>query len=225
MDDFGISGDMLNKALKDITWVNRWLGGNLISINALKTWLKHQAPAPAQPLRLVDLGCGSGDTLRGIARWARKQDLELELVGIDANPHTIEIAREAATAFPEISFKVADVFCDCPLKDFDLVLCGLFLHHLEDAEQIKLLTHIREAGVKGLLINDLQRNPLAYYLFQLVCWGMRISPMARKDGLLSILRSFRKKELVELMAQSEITHYQLAWKWAFRYQLVAFPST
>ena len=40
MDDFSIGGDLLRDTLDKLENINRWLGGNLVTLNSLKKILK-----------------------------------------------------------------------------------------------------------------------------------------------------------------------------------------
>ena len=42
--------------------------------------------------------------------------------------------------------------------------------------------------------------------------------IARHDGLVSVARGFRKKDLEDLSQEIPVTKHQINWKWAFRYQ-------
>ena len=44
--------------------------------------------------------------------------------------------------------------------------------------------------------------------------------MTRKDGLTSILRGFKKEELIQFSKKLKLKNYKIEWKWAFRYQWV-----
>lgn len=226
MDDFDLEGDMLSDALVDLAWVNRWLGGNQISIQGIEEWISRFGQGIDGPIRIADIGCGGGDTLRAIAKIARKKGWYVELTGIDANAFTIDFATKASEAYPEIRFIQADVLHEsCRLQDFDLLLCGLFLHHLSNEELDTLFARAKSAGVSGMVVNDLQRNPLAYYGFHVISLIQRPSEMAKQDGLISILRGFRRRELIAFMKKHQVHSYQIRWKWAFRYLLVfAFHS-
>jgi hypothetical protein len=72
----------------------------------------------------------------------------------------------------------------------------------------------------GIVINDLQRSAVAYRLFQLVCFLFRLNSMSRQDGLISILRGFKKEELVNFSKRLQLNKYKIQWKWAFRYQWI-----
>ena len=91
-----------------------------------------------EPLHVVDVGCGHGDGLRTIYRWARKRSLPLRLTGVDMNPYAVRLARERDRAeyIPggAITWVTADVFTWRPEQPADIVLSSLFAHHLSDAE-------------------------------------------------------------------------------------------
>jgi hypothetical protein len=44
--------------------------------------------------------------------------------------------------------------------------------------------------------------------------------MSKEDGLVSILRGFKKKELIAFSKQLQFKNYSIQWKWAFRYQWI-----
>jgi heme/copper-type cytochrome/quinol oxidase subunit 2 len=44
--------------------------------------------------------------------------------------------------------------------------------------------------------------------------------MSREDGLVSILRGFKKEELVAFSKQLQLNNFAIQWKWAFRYQWI-----
>ena len=72
----------------------------------------------------------------------------------------------------------------------------------------------------GIVINDLQRNSIAYRLFQVICFVFKLNEMSRDDGLISILRGFKKKELVDFSNELKLENYHIQWKWAFRYEWI-----
>ena len=226
MDDFELEGDILDDALKDIEWVNTWLGGNQVSVEGVFQWIQQAKWTEDRPIRIADLGCGGGDTLRAIATRADKLGISVQLTGIDANLHTIEFARKASTRFSNIDYLQADLLDPAfQYDDYDLVLCGLFLHHLADEELHTLFSALTRSSVSGIVINDLQRSPVAYLAFTLVSRLLGMSQMAINDGLLSIKRSFRKPELQALLNQHGLSTAGIRWKWAFRYLIVAhFPN-
>jgi 2-polyprenyl-3-methyl-5-hydroxy-6-metoxy-1,4-benzoquinol methylase len=223
MDDFAMEGEELKEALDKIAKINRLLGGNKVTLQGVKNLL--QQKDKLQTITIVDLGCGNGDMLRMLADYGKKQDLNVKLIGIDANSYTISHAERLSIDYHNISFCCQDVF-DKSFEelDCDIILCTLFLHHFKEEEILKLLSQFYDMAKLGLVINDLQRNKLAYRLFQLVCFVFRLSTMTKLDGLISILRGFKKKEIIDFAAKINFRNYSLKWKWAFRYQWIILKA-
>lgn len=223
MDDFSYQGEDLHKALREIAWINRWLGGRKSFRQSVHRALTRNGLAEASSIRILDLGCGSGDYLRNLSDWGARRKLRLEITGVDANPAIVRFAEEKSRTYPNIQYQCADVLAeDFDPAGYDLLLCGLFLHHLEEEAQATLIKKSLEAGVRTIVVNDLHRHWLAYYLFQLICRVLNFSKMSRHDGALSIRKGFTREDLTRLMETCQTDDYQLRWKWAFRYQLIIY---
>lgn len=219
MDDFDLQGKKLVKTLKDLENINAWLGGNQITMNGIKRLIKNHPKN--KPIHIVDVGCGNGGMLRKIAFWARKKDFKINLTGIDANPHAIKIAQQLGEDFPEINFLTLNVFSEkFSQHQYDIILCTLTLHHFKDREVEKLLYLFTQQAGLGVVINDLQRSKTAYRLFRAFCAVFIHNDIARKDGLTSILRGFRKNELLGFSKKLTAENHSICWKWAFRYQWI-----
>ena len=219
MDDFELKGEELEQTLSDLEKINKWLGGNKITLNGIKKLLKN-TPDNAV-FRIADVGCGSGAVLREIANWGRKQKIDLELIGIDANPYAIEIAQRKSDYYPEIKFEALNIFSEAYKKqEYDIVLCTLTLHHFKNEEILLLLNTFKDQSRIGVIINDLQRSKTAYVLFQAFCKVFINNEIARKDGLTSILRGFKKKDLKNLASKISDQTHNIKWKWAFRYSWI-----
>lgn len=217
MDDFSLRGEQLEKTLEDLDRVNKWLGGNRITIDGIKNLLDRKSYE--EPVRILDVGCGNGSLLKEVAAYGARKGIQMRLLGIDANPSAIEIARKKNSRFENISFAAMDVFSDeFEQQETDLLLCTLTLHHFSDKQIIKLLEKFCRMTSIGIVVNDLQRSRKAYYLFQLFCAAFVHNEIARRDGLVSIRRSFRKEELLSYGRKSNVPKQEVSWKWAFRYQ-------
>jgi hypothetical protein len=99
-------------------------------------------------------------------------------------------------------------------------LCTLTLHHFKESEIFDIMTVFHTNATVGVIINDLQRSSLAYRLFQSLCFVFKLNTMSREDGLISILRGFKKKELIDFSEKLNFSNYTIKWKWAFRYQWI-----
>jgi len=219
MDDFELKGADLEQTLCDLEKINKWLGGNKITLDGIKKLLKNVPDRSV--IKIADVGCGSGAVLREIADWGRTQKFDIELIGIDANTHAIEIAERRSTQYPEIKFSSLNIFSEAyKKKTFDILLCTLTLHHFKNEEIIDLLATFKNQSRIGVIINDLQRSKTAYLLFQAFCKVFINNEIARKDGLISILRGFKKHDLQDLAKKFPGQQHSIQWKWAFRYRWI-----
>jgi 2-polyprenyl-3-methyl-5-hydroxy-6-metoxy-1,4-benzoquinol methylase len=219
MDDFTMEGEVLRGALDQIAKINQLLGGNKLTLRGI-TDLMTSIPK-SRIITIVDVGCGNGDMLRTIADYGLKNGFEFKLIGIDANAFTVNHARKLSKNYSNIIYKSGDVF-DKPFAElkYDIVLCTLTLHHFKEEEIMKLMRIFDANSSIGIVINDLQRSAIAYRLFQLLCFVFRLNDMSREDGLTSILRGFKKEELIRFSEKLNFKKYTIQWKWAFRYEWI-----
>ncbi len=215
MDDLNCSGAVVYQTLRELDVINRWLGGNRVTLQALHKTL----PAPHnQPIAIADLGCGSGEMLKQIVKKFSRHTLQL--TGFDANPHIILYARNHLRNAP-ISLIAEDIFsASFRERKFDIVLATLFFHHFTTEQLVQLLRQLVQQARIALIVNDLHRHPLAYYSIRLLTQLFSKSAMVKYDAPLSVLRGFTRSELLEILHAAGIKGYELRWKWAFRWQLV-----
>ncbi|MDB4168140.1 methyltransferase domain-containing protein [Polaribacter sp.] len=214
MDDFSIGGDLLRDTLDKLENINRWLGGNKVTLNGLKKLLKNHPKE--QEVSIVDIGCGHGDILRDVAKFGRKNGYRMNLLGVDANPTAIQYAIELSAEYPEVHFITEDIFSETFQKrQIDVILATLFLHHFKETQLITFLSNSLQQTKIGILVNDLYRHKLAYYLFLLLSLFIK-NKMIVEDGLTSVLRGFKRKDL-EGISEKINANTQISWKWAFRF--------
>lgn len=221
MDDLGSSGAIIEQALRELELINKLLGGNHVTLDGLKKLLARSSDLPAV-LTIVDLGCGGGDMLKLIAKWGRKRGQKMKLIGIDANPHIVEFARQNTRDYPEISYNSIDIFSDAfRTLNFDVATATLFTHHFSDQQLVKLFKQLRQQAQIGIVINDLHRHKIAYYSIKFLTAVFSKSPMVRNDAAVSVSRAFVKTDIQKILNASGIANYTLHWMWAFRWQIVA----
>ena len=218
MDDFAVEGLIIEQTLRELETINKWLGGNYVTIHAIakligkvrnKTW------------RIIDLGCGGGEMLKLIALWARKRSIRVELIGIDANQHVVNYAEENTLEFPEISFITGNVLSkDVLLMEAYIITATLFTHHFSDKDLIWLFQNAKKCASVGLAINDLHRHWFAYRSINLLTALFSKSPLVKHDAGLSVLRAFKKRELIDILQAAGINQFSVKWMWAFRWQVI-----
>ncbi len=221
MDHFDSTDPILAVTIQEIAFINKYLGGNKVTLSAIRSIFQNNN---FQKIHVADLGCGNGDQLLLIYNHLRKQITNVEATGIDANGYIINQASVKHKLTP-LQFRHINVF-DQEFSDlkFDLVHCTLFLHHLTNHEIVRLLV-VLSNKTKMIIINDLHRNPLAYWSIRLLTTLFSSSFMVRNDAPLSVLRGFKRKELEDLFNQAGINNYRIRWKWAFRWQIIIYTKS
>jgi 2-polyprenyl-3-methyl-5-hydroxy-6-metoxy-1,4-benzoquinol methylase len=205
-------------ALDQIARINQLLGGNKVTLEGIKKVLPSNK---TETITIADIGCGNGDMLRMLSDFAQKNKLDFKLIGIDANEFTINYAKKLSVNYPNIDYQCVDIFSEeFKTLKFDIIVCTLTLHHFTNEQILNIITTFRDNAKTGIIINDLHRSKLAYRLFELICFIFKLNRMSRQDGLVSILRGFKKNELEEFSKKLNLKNYNINWKWAFRYQWI-----
>jgi ubiquinone/menaquinone biosynthesis C-methylase UbiE len=185
--------------LREIAFINKYFGDrraiNKTLFRELKREWQKSDRNDSEAFSVLDVGCGSGELLRYIAEFARRNDKQAKLVGIDLNEISTSVTASESVDFPEISSVRGDAF-HLPFADegFDYVISSLFFHHLPDEQIPHVLKEMSRVARRGIYVIDLHRHPMAYVLYKLFCFVFRISPLVTQDGSLSILKGFKHTE-------------------------------
>jgi len=214
MDDPDIPVGLLHKNLGELDSMNRYAGGHSISLSGIKRMVNDRHKI----YHIADLGCGSGDVLKYIARWARINQYQVKLTGVDKSKDAIMYLSENCSGFDEISGVVSDYqhYLESA-ADIDIVHCSLFCHHLSDNELHDLFTKLKTKARLGFVINDLHRSPLAYYGVWFLTRLLNGTDLSKHDGPVSVLSAFKHSELDSLLRNAGLNEFSIQWKWAFRY--------
>ncbi len=223
MDDFSQSGEVIKQTLKELDRINTLLGGNQVSTNGLKKLLSKEK---GNSFHIADLGCGGGDLMVEMSKWGQKNGYDLSFTGIDANASIIDYARGNTKSYSNIDYKDLNIFsAEFKSMKFDVVHCSLFTHHFTDEQLSILIKQLLTQSKIGIVINDLHRHTISYYFTKWVISALSKSEMVRYDSIVSVARSFKRKELLSILEKAEARNFSLTWKWAYRWQLVIFGDS
>lgn len=219
MDDLDFQGDEMKNLLKDLKDVNKWLGGNSITIDGIQKLLKTQPKN--KPIVILDIGCGDGELLRICSDYGSKNNFKFECIGIDFNENILAVAEAKSRNYPNISFQNVDIFLGEKLiPNCDIALCTLFLHHFNNEEVERILNVLLNKSNLGIIVNDLHRSKWAFSLFKIVASLLLKTNTAKHDGLVSIARGFKKQELNTISKKIHNQKSTIHWRWAYRYQWI-----
>ncbi|MCP9850535.1 methyltransferase domain-containing protein [Cyanobium sp. Morenito 9A2] len=175
---------------------------------------------PEQPLRVLDLACGGGDNTLALAALARREGLNIRCDGCDLSDQAVAIATGTAAARGlEAHFFRADALNDPLPGGYDVVLCSLFLHHLDGDDAVLLLQRMAATTGHLLLVNDLIRSPLGYALAWSACRLLSRSTIVHHDGPVSVQGAFTTAEAAALAASAGLGGALVRRCWPERYLL------
>lgn len=198
MDAPDLPASVYRQVLADLAKVNRITFATWPTLAFLKRAVGHRAQ-----FRLLDVGFGQGDMLRAIARWAARQGIVANLVGVDLNANSEIMASEATDPKLPIRYVTGD-YRDLAGANWDFVISSLVTHHMT-AEELKSFLRFMEHETRmGWMINDLHRHRLAYLGFPLLARVAGWHRIVREDGQLSIARSFKPADWRSALATAGV---------------------
>jgi 2-polyprenyl-3-methyl-5-hydroxy-6-metoxy-1,4-benzoquinol methylase len=198
------SFEALRDCLRDLSWVNRLTQAHRPTLGWMER-VVHTLPPGSSPLRVVDVGCGYGDMLRRIERWAAKRGIAVELVGVDLNAHAVRAAREATPSGSGILWECGEACSSAQAARADVVITSLVMHHLSEPEIVRFLEWAEKTAAVGWFVSDLHRQPLPYHIFSMAMRGRWWHPFIRPDGMTSIRRSFVRKDWERMCRAAGLT--------------------
>ncbi|MFB0611120.1 methyltransferase domain-containing protein [Aurantiacibacter poecillastricola] len=210
MDDPALPAFVYRTVLGDLAKVNRTTIAYRPTLQFLGTAL-----AKRKEFKLLDVGFGQGDTLREIARWARRHRKRATLVGVDLNPNSAAVAREVTPHDLPITYITGD-YADLMDGSWDVIASSLVAHHMSREQLLAFLRTMESEARAGWFVNDLHRSTLSYLGYPILAALAGWHRIVRLDGQTSIARAFRTDEWHELLESASVTGARVERKFPFR---------
>jgi 2-polyprenyl-3-methyl-5-hydroxy-6-metoxy-1,4-benzoquinol methylase len=202
--------------MRELNIINTYLGGHNITLKGLKQLLPlHKNTI----LHIAEIGCGGGDNLNIIAQWCNKNNIKVQLTGIDINANCIAYAQQRYAHLP-CTWVVQSYEAYLANNKVDIIFSSLFCHHFTQQQIIPMLQVMQHSSRLGFFINDLHRHQLAYYSIKLITQLFSKSYLVKHDAPLSVLRAFVKKDWQQYIEQAQLSNVHITWQWAFRHLIV-----
>jgi ubiquinone/menaquinone biosynthesis C-methylase UbiE len=127
----------------------------------------------------------------------------VQIVALDFLARHLQVAREGSRDCPEITFVQADARQPpFTFAAFDFVISTLFLHHLDEGELVQALGAWAAVCRGTLVLNDLVRGRTPLVLFRNLAPLLARSEITVQDGLVSIARAYRPRELRQILQRA-----------------------
>jgi ubiquinone/menaquinone biosynthesis C-methylase UbiE len=176
------------------------------------------------PITILDIATGAADVPRAILSWAEQARRDIRIVAVDLHPVTLDIARKQSSSFGDrLTFMQADAL-DLPFAaaSFDYVITSMFLHHLDDADVVKVIAAADRIARRGVIIADLLRHRRA--LAWITLFTLFSNPMVRHDARVSVRQAFSKDEVLHLRDQSGASYLKYFRHFGHRFVLAGCKS-
>jgi 2-polyprenyl-3-methyl-5-hydroxy-6-metoxy-1,4-benzoquinol methylase len=133
----------------------------------------------------------------------------------------VEYARTLAAraGVKAVRFDRGDGVRDALPASVDVLLCTLFLHHLEEADAVALLRRMRDAARCAVVVSDLRRTALGAVFAWVGCRLLSRSDVFLEDGMRSIAAALTTTEAKRLAAEAGLDGATLSHVWPQRWLL------
>jgi len=197
MDTEAVSLDDYRACLKDLAAVNALT----FTHGPILRWLDRATRSlePGERVTVLDVGYGYGDLLRRIHAWSRRRLRTVSLIGIDLNPMSEPIAREATPAGMSIEYRTGNVFDYQPERPVDFIISSQTTHHMSDQELAAFIRWMEQVAARGWFIADLHRHAIPFHVFRVLSRAARWHRFVEHDGPVSIARSFRRQDWEQIL--------------------------
>lgn len=204
MDKPGLDPEVHEIALKGLEQIAGWPGQR----EPLFRRVAQMAQRAGRPVRIVELGAGSGHLCRWMDGRFKEMGLEAEVIATDlhAAPGVL-----AADATKPRTWPRADIY-----------FSNLTLHHLDDRLVVDLMKNMTARAPLGWLAFDLQRHWLHYIGARAAMSARGMHPILLNDGARSIQQGFTRKDLKDLAGKAGLK-LEITWHFPFRW-LVGFEK-
>lgn len=216
MDDPALDPAQHRTALRALARIN------VISGVKAQLWraIARELGPGASSITLVDIATGSGDVAVGVAQYAARAGVRVDLRLCDISDVALQAATQRATgAGVSATPMQADVVRDgLPLADasVDVAMSSLFLHHLEDDAVVRVLAEMRRVARRAVVISDLRRCRRGEAAAFVVSRVITRSRIVHVDAVRSVQGAFTIEELSALAARAGFTQAHVRAAWPFR---------
>lgn len=221
----------IRRNMHELDVINTWLGGHDITVRGIRSMLAGENHRPLgtddKPLHICEIGCGGGDNLRAVDRWASRRGLPIRVTGIDINPHCIRYAQQRWNSGTAANWIVSDYRKVSFPEPPDIIFNSLFCHHFDNASVPEILGWSAENSRLGFFINDLHRHPFAYYSIKWLTAAFSRSRLVRNDAPLSVAKGFSRTEwqtFIDNAFLGKDLSVDIRWAWAFRWLITGRRS-
>ncbi len=183
--------------------------GNVATADAMLR-IARGVVGPDRPISLLEVASGNGWLLQNLWERAAHHRIAIELTGSDLNiALTQSMQRRFAAQRIPASVRVLDACAMHEVTDgqYDIALMNFTLHHVPPQSVSAVLNELDRVSNGGMIVVDTSRNRFARAVVPIL--ATLVAPrsgrrFARHDSIATILRSYTKTELGQLLTVAGI---------------------
>jgi 2-polyprenyl-3-methyl-5-hydroxy-6-metoxy-1,4-benzoquinol methylase len=214
MDQPGLDEERHIQALHGLERINRWTAAARLVWPGICEAARLAAP---NKLRVLDVATGAADTPIRLWHQAQAIGLPLEIAACDRSATALAHARrQAEQSAAAVRFFHFDILSGPLPETYDVVVCSLFLHHLADDEAVQALETMGRAATRLVLVQDLRRCLMGWWLAYLGTRLLSVSPIVHFDGPASVAGAFSAVEMGQLAQRAGLHGAKTTRHWPCR---------
>jgi 2-polyprenyl-3-methyl-5-hydroxy-6-metoxy-1,4-benzoquinol methylase len=224
MDDPGLCPVEHQRALAGLRRINRFSG---TAAQLQREMLRIASREPDRTWRILDVGCANGEIALELSGLLEGR-MKYTLTGWDMSPVAIGAAQArlnepGSPTAGTIQFEVRNLFDELDAvrgePPFDIVYCTLLLHHFSNPDAIRILSAMQRLARRAVIVDDLQRTHLGWWLAAAGCRILSRSPVVHFDGPQSVRAAFSCDEALQIARAAGLLDPILRRHWPERYML------
>ncbi|TWT84130.1 hypothetical protein CA13_56060 [Planctomycetes bacterium CA13] len=184
------------RALNGLSRINRLTGLAEVLFHQLERYARD---IPDRPLRVLDLASGNGELPISWAAKANRAGLNLCITASDKSENAIDQQQRLAQ---NANVTIQSVRLDCRKGDlpvgFDVVVCTLLMHQLDEPQAFRLLQSMAQSSNRSVMVCDIERTRWNLAVLKTASHLLSRSPVLRHDSVTTVNASFTREEFRRL---------------------------
>ena len=204
LDEHGGPPADVERSLRDLRRINRWLGGIAVYRRLLDRF---------DARVILDVGTGTSDNLEAVPEAAVRVGLDFKidhLLYLRGGSRVLRVVGDAS----RLPFRDGTV---------DVVTSAHFFHHFSPAENGAMLAESLRVARQGVAVNDTRRHWLPWLFVRLLCALRVFGRITRYDAPASIRQAYTVDEVWQIVRQVPAKH-EIVRLWPFRIGILLWKT-
>ena len=201
LDEHDAPRDDMERSLRDLRRINRYLGGARIYRALVKRFT---------PKSILDVGTGTSDLLESVPSVPTR-------IGLDFKIEHLLFLREGSRVL-----RVVGDAQRLPFRDgaVDMVTSAHFFHHFSPDENATILAESLRVSKRGVAVTDTRRHYVPLLLVILLGALRLVGRITRYDAPASVRQGYTLAEARDIAPRAGASRWDVIRMWPFRFAIV-----